>query len=101
MKLIGFASLERVLTLQYTHVIFFDYQIFCWPWSEKGNEEKGRKKKERKTRRWNNHNTRVIKASIKGMEKTISGANGEISNYLKVYLEKTTLKYFMLLLKRA
>ena len=65
----------------------------------KKKEEK--RKKERKTRRWNNHNTRVIKASIKSMEKTISGANGEISNYLKAYLEKTTLKYFMLLLKRA
>ena len=43
----------------------------------------------------------VIKASIKSVQKTIIGANGEIANHLKTHLERTTLNNFMLLCKRA
>ena len=55
-----FTSLGRVLTLWYNNVIFIYYQIFCWPWSEKGNERKGRRKK----RRLNKHNMRKTKKGI-------------------------------------
>ena len=34
-------------------------------------------------------NTEVIKDSIKSVEKTISGANGEIANHSRAHLERT------------
>ena len=43
--ILKFASLGRVLTLQNNNVIFFCYQIFCQPWSKKGNKRKGGKRK--------------------------------------------------------
>ena len=48
MFMLSFKFLGRALALQYNHVIFFYYQIFCLSWSKKDNKRKARKKKERK-----------------------------------------------------
>ena len=59
MLMLSFKFLGRALALQYNHVIFFYYQIFCLSWSKKGKKRKARKKK-RKKRRWNKCNKRKI-----------------------------------------
>ena len=99
MNLISFASLGRVLTLQNTHVTFFDDQIFCWRWSEKDNKQKGRKKKEREdgaSTTWESS-----KLQLKVFKKQLLELMERLLITYKTHLERMTLNNFMLLCKRA